>query len=94
MEEIYACLLLHEAKQPITVENLAKVIQSAGGTVDEGKLKVLVASLEGKNIDDLIKQVSLATASPAEKTEKAEEKKEAESKKEEEAVAGLGALFG
>jgi large subunit ribosomal protein L12 len=91
MQEVYACLLLHEAKQPINIENLTKVLQAAGASIDEGKLKALVASLEGQNIDELIKQVP--AAAPVEAAEKKEEKKE-EGKKEEEAVAGLGALFG
>ena len=92
MQEVYACLLLHEAKQPITIENLTKVLQAAGANVEEGKLKALVASLEGQDIDQLTKQAP--TVAAAEVGEKKEEKKEEESKKEEEAVAGLGALFG
>jgi ribosomal protein L12E/L44/L45/RPP1/RPP2 len=92
MEEIYACLLLHELKQPITVENLAKVLQSAGGSVDEGKLKALVASLEGQDIDQLIKQVPTPTATT--EAPKKEETREEKEKKEEAAIAGLSALFG
>jgi|YelNatPaOPRAMG01_1025707.scaffolds.fasta_scaffold01259_14 ribosomal protein L12E/L44/L45/RPP1/RPP2 len=93
MEEVYACLLLHELKQPITVENLAKVLQSAGASVDEGKLKALVASLEGQDIDQLIKQVPATTVAASE-TAKKEEAHEDKEKKEEAAVAGLSALFG
>lgn len=92
MEEVYASLVLHSAKQPVTVENLTKVLQSVGITPDEGKLKALVASLEGVNIDELLQQASVVT--PAAKTEeKKEEKKEDESKKAEEASAGLASLF-
>ncbi len=91
MKEVYACLLLHELKQPITVENLAKVLQSAGASVDEGKLKALVASLEGQDIDQLIKQVPTTIPTETTKKEEAEEVKE---KREEAAVAGLSALFG
>jgi large subunit ribosomal protein L12 len=92
MEEVYACLLLHELKQPITVENLTKVLQSAGASVDEGKLKALVTSLEGQDIDQLIKQVP--TTAVATETAKKEEAHEEKEKKEEAAVAGLSALFG
>jgi len=93
MEEVYASLVLHASGKPVTVENLTKVLQSAGVTPDEGKLKALVASLEGVNIDELLQQASVAA--PAAKTEeKKEEKKEDEGKKAEEASAGLSALFG
>jgi large subunit ribosomal protein L12 len=88
VEEVYAALLLHEAKQPITLENLAKVLQA-----DEGKLKALVTSLEGQNIDELIKQAAVMPTTAPTKEEKKAEKKE-EEKKAEEAAAGLSALFG
>jgi large subunit ribosomal protein L12 len=91
MQEVYAALLLHEAKQPITLENLTKILQAAGIQPDEGKLKALVASLEGQNIDELIKQAEVLPAAPAKEEKKEEEKME---KKTEEAAAGLSALFG
>ena len=93
MQEVYASLILHESKVPVTVENLTKVLQSAGVTPDEAKLKALVASLEGQDIDTLIKQAAVAVSAPA-PAEKKEEKKEEEGKKMEEAAAGLSALFG
>lgn len=92
MQEVYASLLLHAAKQPITEENIKKVLQSAGGSVDEGRIKALVASLEGQNIDELIQQASVAQPQPtAEKKEGEEEKEE---KSIESAAAGLSLLFG
>lgn len=94
MQEVYASLLLHEAKQPITVENLTKILQSVGTVVDEGKLKALVASLEGQNIDELIKQAAVTVAAPAAEEKKEEKKPEEEKKAEETASAGLSALFG
>jgi len=94
MEEVYASLVLHASGKPVTVENLTKVLQSAGITPDEGKLKALVASLEGVNIDELLQQASIAAAPAAKTEEKKEEKKEDEGKKAEEASAGLSALFG
>jgi len=93
MEYVYAALLLHSAKQPINEENMKKVLQSVGLAVDEAKVKALVASLEGVNIDEAIQQAAVAVAAPAAE-EKKEEKKEDEGKKAEEAAAGLGALFG
>ncbi len=96
MQEVYASLMLHEAKQPVNEENIKKVLQSIGGNVDDTKVKALVASLEGQNIDELIKQAAVAVAAPAaQAAEKKEEKKEEETeKKAEEAAAGLSALFG
>ena len=95
MEEVYASLLLHDAKQPITEENVKKILQSIGSTVDEAKIKALVASLEGQNIDELIKQAAVAvTAAPAAVEKKEEKSEEEEKKAAEEASAGLSALFG
>ena len=96
MQEVYAALLLHGAKQPINEENMKKVLTSIGVSVDETKIKALIASLEGQNIDELIKQSAVTVAAPTTGTaEKKEEKKEEEGeKKAEEAAAGLSALFG
>lgn len=95
MQEVYASLMLHEAKQPITEENVKKVLQSIGSNVDDAKVKALVASLEGQNIDELIKQAAVVAAPAAQAGEKKEEKKEEQpEKKAEEAAAGLSALFG
>jgi large subunit ribosomal protein L12 len=102
MEYIYSAMLLHSAGQKITEEHVKKVLTAAGVKADEGRIKALVASLEGVNIDEAIKTaaipVAAAPAAPA--GGKAEEKKEEkkEKKKEEvsseEAAAGLSALFG
>ncbi len=94
MEEVYASLVLHSSGKPVTVENLTKLLQSVGITPDEGKLKALVASLEGVNIEELLQQASIAAAPVAKTEEKKEEKKEDESKRAEEASAGLSSLFG
>jgi large subunit ribosomal protein L12 len=100
MDLVYAAMLLHETKQPIDEAHVAKVLTAAGATADSAKIKALVASLEGVNIADVISKAAMpvaaaapvATAAPAEKKE--EKKEEDEKKKAEEAVAGLGALFG
>lgn len=96
MQEVYAALLLHSTKQPINEENLKKVLHSAGSQVDETKIKALVASLDGVNIDDAIAQAAVAVAAaPAGGAAPKEEKPaEDEGKKAEEAAAGLSALFG
>ncbi len=92
MEYVYSALLLHSAKQPVTEDGVKKVLSSVSITPDEAKVKALVASLEGQNIDELIKQAAVVAAAPAE--EKKVEKKEDEEKKEETAAAGLSQLFG
>lgn len=94
MEYVYSALLLHSTKQPITEENVKKVLQIAGVAVDEAKVKALVASLEGVNIDEAIKQAVVAAAAPVAGEKKEEKKPEEEGKKAEEAAAGLSALFG
>lgn len=92
MEYVYSALLLHSAKQEINEDNMKKILQSIGVKPDEAKIKALVTSLEGVNIDEAIKQAAVTVAAPVEV--KKEEKKEDEGKKAEEAAAGLSALFG
>jgi large subunit ribosomal protein L12 len=97
MQEVYAALLLHSSKQPINEENLKKVLASTGSQVDDTKIKALVASLDGVNIDEAISQAAVAVAAaPAAGTAQKKEEKPAEDegKKAEEAAAGLSALFG
>ena len=103
MEMVYAALLLHSAKKEINEANLKKVVEAAGDKPEAGKIKALVSSLEGVDIEEAIKQTAVAaTAAPAAAApeagaseEKKEEKKEEDQgKKAEEAAAGLSALFG
>jgi large subunit ribosomal protein L12 len=97
MDYIYAVLLLHNAKKEITEENVKKVLTSAGISVDDGKLKGLLASLKDINISEAIEKASMpvASAAPAATEAKAEEKKEEEVEVSEESAAeGLGSLFG
>ncbi len=97
MQEVYASLILHETGQPITEDNVKKILSSAGASVDDVKIKALVASLSGVNIDEALKEAVSFSAQPATTvpTEKKEEKsEEEEAKKAEEAAAGLSSLFG
>ena len=99
MEYIYGALLLHKAGHKVTEESLRKVLEAAGAKPDATKIKAVVASLEGVNIDEAMKKAAtpVAAAAPAEsKAEKKEDKKapEEEKKTEEAAAAGLSALFG
>jgi len=97
MNEVYAALILHEAKKEINEENIKKILEAAGAQIEEAKIKALVAALQGINIDEALKQaVVIPTQAVAATEEKKEEKKEEEEEKKraEEAVAGLSALFG
>ena len=94
---MYGALLLHKLGQPVNEENLKKVISATGAEVDEAKVKTLVASLKGVDIDSELAGASAVAAAPAAGAEKAGEKKEEEEeeeKKPSESAAGLSSLFG
>jgi large subunit ribosomal protein L12 len=99
MENIYAALLLHKSGKEVNEENLKKVVAAAGveiGPDEEAKIKSLVASLKGIDIDKELESASLVSTAPASgaapaKSEKKEEPKE---EKKEAAAEGLSALFG
>ena len=92
MEYIYGALLLHKLGQPVTEDALKKVISAAGVSVDEAKVKTLIASLNGVDITAELANASVVSAAPAAAAaEKKEEKKE---EKPSESAAGLASLFG
>ena len=94
MEYIYAALLLHRLGKPIDSEHITKVMHAAGATVDEAKVKTLIASLKGVDIEKELANASVMAAAPAASgsAPAAEEKKE--EVKTEAAAEGLSALFG
>ena len=101
MEYVYSALLLHSAKKEVNEANVTAILKAAGVQADSGRVKALVAALEGADIAAAIKNASAAPvavaaapsgAAPA--AAKAEEKPEEKGVSEEEAAAGLGALFG
>lgn len=102
MEYIYAALLLNEAGKEINEENVKKVLEAAGVTPDEAKVKALVSALEGVDIKEVIEKASqqafvaapVATTQTESGEKKEEKSEEEENKSEEEATAGLSALFG
>lgn len=102
MEYVYAALLVHKAGKKVDEESVARVLEAAGSKPDQGRVRALVAALEGVNIDEALKKAAAApvaapAAAPAEgkKPEgKKKPAKEEEKKSEEQAAAGLGALFG
>ena len=104
MEYIYSAMLLHSAGQEINEDNVKKVLTAAGVKADDARIKALVASLDGVDIEEAIKSAAAApvavAAAPAageaapEGDKKEDKKKEEEEEvSEEEAAAGLGALF-
>ena len=99
MEYIYAAMLLHNAGKPIDEDNVTKVLKAVGIEPDVTRVKALVAALSEVNIDEAIKAVPIfaPTAAPVPTTGSTAPQVEApkkEEKKEEEALEGLGALFG
>lgn len=98
MEYVYSALVLHSAGKSIDEAHVTKVLTAAGVDVNAARVKALVASLEGVNIEEAISKAAFAApaaaaAAPAAEGKKEEKKKEPEVS-EEEAAAGLGALFG
>lgn len=99
MKDVYAALLLHKAGQPISEENVSKVLTAAGVQEDATKIKALCVALDGVNIDEAISKAAVVAAAPAAGAAAGaakEDKKDepSEEKKEEEAAAGLASLFG
>ena len=95
MEYIYGALLLHKLGQPVNEENLKKVVSATGANVDEAKVKTLIASLQGVDIEAELKNASIVTAAPAAGAAgAAPANEEKEEEKPSESAAGLASLFG
>ena len=97
MELLYAALLLHRLGKPVNEANIKKVLESAGASVDEAKIKALASALADLDIDKVIKEAAMpVAAAPQQESKKAEakEEKKEEKKSEIEASAGLSSLFG
>ncbi|MGA1793204.1 MAG: 50S ribosomal protein P1 [Thermoplasmatota archaeon] len=104
MEYIYGALLLHSAGKKIDENGLKKVLEAAGVAVEPARVKAVVTSLDGVNIEEAMKTAVAAPAAaapaaaaagaPAEEKKVEEKEEEDEGPSEEEAMAGLGALFG
>ena len=98
MEYVYAALVLHSAGKKIAEAGIKSVLKAAGVEANDARVKALVSSLDGVDIEEAIKTAvaaapaagPAAAAAPA----AAEEKPEEKGPSEEEAMAGLGALFG
>jgi large subunit ribosomal protein L12 len=104
MEYVYAALMLHSAGKDINEDGVKKVVEAAGITADDVRIKALIAALEGVDIAKVLSQASAmpvavaaapaAAAAPASKAEAKEEKEEKKEEAEESGIEGLGALFG
>jgi len=109
MEYIYAALLLHNTDKEITEDTISAVLQAAGVDVDAARVKALIASLDGVDIQEAIEKTAFAApaapagtpaGAPAEAPAAAAEEAAQETTEEEEEAAeesgmeGLGALFG
>ncbi|MEM0465253.1 MAG: 50S ribosomal protein L12 [Candidatus Pacearchaeota archaeon] len=99
MEYIYAALLLHKLGKTIDEKGIIEVIKATGASVDETKVKNLVASLKGVDIDTEIANATAMNFSAIQVSSsssgiKAEESPKEEKKTAEESAAGLSALFG
>ena len=96
MEYIYAALLLHKLEKEVNEENVKKVVAATGETVDDAKVKSLMASLDGVDIANELANASLVSSAPASSAAPAAEKQEEKPKEEkkEAAAEGLSALFG
>lgn len=98
MEYVYAAMLLHAAEKDITEDAVSAVLSGAGVSVDDARVKALVASLAGVDIADAMTQAvaapaaaAPAAAAPADAAPAEEEEEEEE---EEAGFDGLGSLFG
>jgi len=101
LKYIYAALLLHASSKPIDEKNVKSVLTAAGTKVEDGRVKALTAALSEVDIEEAIKTASTVTVSqpspasaPAPADEKKEKPKAKEKKEGEEALNGLGNLFG
>ena len=62
MEYIYGALLLHSAGKAINEGDLTKVLEAAGVSVEAARVKAVVTSLEGVNIEEAMATAVAADA--------------------------------
>lgn len=63
MQYAYATCILSEANREINEENLTAVLEAAGCTVQESRVKAIVAALEGVDVEE-VTSVELSDVSP------------------------------
>ena len=101
MEYVYTAMLLHSAGTEVNAKSVEKVLKAAGVKAEKSRAEALVASLEGVDIEEAMATAAAApaaapavVASSEEAPAEAEAEEEEEEVSEEDAVSGLGALFG
>jgi len=105
MEYVYTAMLLHSAGTEVNAKSVEKVLKAAGVKADKSRAEALVASLEGVDIEEAMATAAVAapaasgaapaaTAASSEEAPAEEAEEEEEEVSEEDAVSGLGALFG
>ena len=106
MADGYTAKLLHSAVTEVNAKSVEKVLKAAGVKAEKSRAEALVASLEGVDIEEAMATAAVAApaaagAAPAAAASSDEAPAEAEAEEEEEeevseedAVSGLGALFG
>ncbi len=101
MEYVYAAMLLNKAGKDVSADALTKTLSAAGVSVDEARVKATAAALADVDINKVIEETQLASASaaPAASADAAQEspaeaKEETAEASEEDVSEGLGALFG
>lgn len=62
MEYVYAALILNEANVEINEHNVTNVLEAAGVSVEESRVKALIAALEDVNIDEAVANAAAAPA--------------------------------
>jgi len=101
MEYVYAAMLLHSAGKEINEKNVKAVLKGAGADADGGRVKALIASLDGIDIEEAMSTAVAAPAAAAPAaggssgaTDAVEEAPAEEEEEEEAGFEGLGSLFG
>jgi large subunit ribosomal protein L12 len=99
MEYMYAAMLLHSAGKEINEGSVTNILNAAGISPDNVRVKALVAALAEVDIDEALKAPVLTAAAaapvaPATEEEEAEEQEEEKEEEKEEDLQGLSALFG
>ena len=99
MEYMYAAMLLHSSGKEITEGTVENILNAAGISPDNVRVKALVAALAEVDIEEALKApvLTAAVAAPAAAAaadEEAEEPEEEEEEEKEEDLQGLSALFG
>ena len=94
MEYVYAALLLHKLGKQVDEAGMKKVLEAAGTTPDEARVKTLIASLQGVDLDKAMSEAAIMPAAAQAGAPSAEKKEEKKEEKAEESAEGLSALFG